>query len=165
MKKMIALTLAVFVVFGCCSITYAGAETKYNAKEMSEMRQKIKELKKRKLKEALSLDKETADKLFAAIDQHDAKMRELIQAMKDDIKDLKQAVDGNKGEAAEKAIVDKIAAARKELLALKQTEMDELQGILSVSQQAKYILFSVDFHRTIRKIMAEKRSGMGSKGD
>ncbi|MBF0553336.1 MAG: hypothetical protein HQK96_02125 [Nitrospirae bacterium] len=160
-KSVIAVfVIAVLAALGCFALTQAdpGVKGSVRSKEMSEMRQKIKALKKKKIVEALALNKDSADKVLSVIDKYDGKMHESMRSMRDDIRNLKKAVDDKKDDAAKKAIIDKITQNRKELISLKQAEMDELKGVLTIEQQAKYILFSVDFHRTIRKIVAEKWS-------
>ncbi|MBF0487675.1 MAG: hypothetical protein HQK98_05885 [Nitrospirae bacterium] len=171
MRKSVTavLVVAVLAVLGCFALIQAdsGAKDGVKSKEMSEFRQKIKALKKKKIVEALALNKDTADKVLSVIDKYDSKIHESMRSMRDDIKSLKKAVAENKDDAAKRAIIDKITQSRKDLISLKQAEMDELKGILSVDQQARYILFSIDFHMAIRKIMAEKWSNYDneSKGD
>ncbi|MBF0516402.1 MAG: hypothetical protein HQK97_04665 [Nitrospirae bacterium] len=169
-KSMVAaFVLVLFVVLGCFVLVQADPPVKdtLKEKEFSELRQKIKALKKKKIVEALALTKEAADAVLSVIDKHDAQMHDLIRSMKDDIHNLKKAVNDKKDDTVKQAIIDKITKTRTELIAVKQAEIDELKGILTVDQQAKYILFSIDFHKTISKIMAEKRGKYdnGSKGD
>ena len=59
-------------------------------------------------------------------------------------------------EAIEAAMEDfeKNALAASDLI---RQQREELKGILSPRQQAKFILFQRDFHKEIRKIIAEAR--------
>ncbi|MBF0456774.1 MAG: hypothetical protein HQK99_02645 [Nitrospirae bacterium] len=164
MKKSavaVFILAAAVVMLGCFTLVQANppenVKDNVKAKEMAAMRQKIQALKKKRLVETLALNKELADKVFSIIDKHDSKAHELMHSMRDDIKNLKKAVDDKKDDTAKKAIIDKIAQTRTELIALKQAQIDDLKAVLSVDQQAKLILFSIDFQRTIRKIVAEKR--------
>jgi len=59
-------------------------------------------------------------------------------------------------EAIEAAMdnVEKNALAQSDLI---RQQREELKGVLSPRQQAKFILFQREFHREIRKIIAEAR--------
>ncbi|QWR76274.1 Spy/CpxP family protein refolding chaperone [Candidatus Magnetomonas plexicatena] len=158
-KSRVYVTMTMFLlaafIFGCFVLVQA--ESKMDSKEMLEMHQKIKALKKKKMAETLSLDKESSEKLMSIVDKYDDKKHELMHNMRNDIKNLKKAVDAKKVDTT-KTLVDKILQNQKELSLLRVTEIDELRSMLTPEQQARYILFSVDFHRTIKKIMTEKRS-------
>ncbi|MBF0464739.1 MAG: hypothetical protein HQK88_09125 [Nitrospirae bacterium] len=167
-KSRVFVTMTMFLlsvfIFGCFVLVQA--ETKMDDKEMAEMHQKIKALKKKKITEALGLNKESSEKLFSVIDKYDDKRHELMRGMRVDIKNLRKAVDDKKDNMT-RSLVDKIVHNQKELLSLKLSEVDELNELRSMfttEQQAKYILFSVDFNKTIKKIMAEKRRNRSKDG-
>ncbi|MBF0519307.1 MAG: hypothetical protein HQK92_06245 [Nitrospirae bacterium] len=157
-KSRVYVTMTMFLmtafIFGCFVLVQA--ESKIDSKDMEQMHQKIKALKKKMMTDALSLDKDSSEKLMAVVDKYDDKKHVLMHNMRDDIRNLKKAVDSKKDDTT-KTLAEKILQNQKELYILKQTEIDELKTVLTPEQQAKYILFSVDFHRTIKKIMAEKR--------
>lgn len=155
--------IVVLFVLGCFALAQAAPDPAINHKEMSEMYRKIRALKKKKIVEALALNKESADKILSVIDKYDNKRRESNRSMREDVRNLKKAVDDKQDDAV-KTLVDKITQNRKDLLLLNQAEMDELKSVLTVEQQARYILFSIDFHKAIRRIIAEKRSRRDKEG-
>jgi hypothetical protein len=123
---------------------------------MKKMRQEIKALRKTKMAEALGLDPQKSEQLFAILDKYDDKRHEIVHSMWKDIKELREAVDENK-DSSIKGLVKEIEKHDKNLKELRNKETDEVKHMLTLKQQAKYILFTVDFRKEVRKMMAEKR--------
>lgn len=123
---------------------------------MKKMRQEIKELRRTKIVEALALDKKTSDKLFAISDKYDMKKHAIVHSMWKDIKELRDAVNDN-NEDTMKSLVGKVEKKQKTLKDLRQKEIGEVKKILTVKQQAGYIIFNVDFRKEVMKMMHEKR--------
>ncbi|MBF0565909.1 MAG: hypothetical protein HQK89_11755 [Nitrospirae bacterium] len=123
---------------------------------MKKMRQEIRALRKTKMVEALGLDKRTSEKLSAISDKYDMKKHAIVHSMWTDIKELRDAVNDN-NEDAMKSLVGKIEKKQKSLKDLRLKEIGEVKKILTVKQQAMYIIFNVDFRKEVMKMMHEKR--------
>ena len=66
---------------------------------------------------------------------------------------------GNPNEKKLKADLDKLENNRQELLELEGKEIGGLKEILSVEQQARYVIFQQEFRREMRGIIAGARDG------
>ncbi|KWT84931.1 hypothetical protein [Candidatus Magnetominusculus xianensis] len=150
MKK----SAAVIVVL--CLMMFAvtcNAETeKQNTDRKMHNHEQFKTAKRQHLLKALDLDKETSAKLTAVLDSYDTKRHDAKKSMKDNIKDLREAVKNKKGDAI-KDLLGKLESNHAAFKALMESEKTEIKGILSEEQQARYILFMVDFHKKLRKSM------------
>jgi hypothetical protein len=170
MKKAVITALAlVFLI--AATVDYVGAVEKNIAdgdkgktpsiERMKKMHEEMKTLKKKKLCEALGFDEQGCLKVTSIVDKYDDKRLDMMRSMKDDMKELRAAVKDKKEEVL-KDIIGKIEQKHNALKAVKQEEMDELKSVLTVEQQAKYILFTADFRKEVKKMMSERRDGKNS---
>jgi Spy/CpxP family protein refolding chaperone len=166
--------MALAVVFlMVVAVGYAGAAEKKSAdgdkskapsmERMEKMHGEMKALKKKKVCEALGFDEQGCQKITSIIDKYDEKRLGMMRSMRDDIKELRAAVKDKKDEVL-KDLVEKIEQKHNALKAVGQEEIDELKAVLTVEQQAKYILFTADFHKEARKMMHDVRDGKKRDG-
>ena len=157
--------MALAVVFlMTVAVGYAGAaekkslddKTKTPSMQRMAKHEEMKTLKKKKVCETLGFDEQGCRKVTSIIDKYDDKQLDMMRSMKGDIKELRAAVKDKKEEVL-KDIIGKIEQKHNALKAVRQEEMDELKTVLTVEQQAKYILFTADFHKEVRKMMHESR--------
>jgi Spy/CpxP family protein refolding chaperone len=120
-----------------------------------ERHHKEQDLKRKKIADALGLDKLQAERVMASIDKYDRIMNELMQSLKSDIKELAEAIKSKKDDIIQ-ALVEKIEHKEKEVKAIKQKEMDDLKGLLTLEQQAKYMLYRMDIRKDIREMFSDK---------
>ncbi|NIS61124.1 MAG: hypothetical protein GTO13_10605 [Proteobacteria bacterium] len=122
------------------------------------VRERIELIRMWKLTEELDLSQETGAKLFPLLRKYDEKWINLQKERRDLMQELRKALEGE--EISDKELegtmerVETNAGAISDLL---RQQRQELKGILSPRQQAKFILFQSQFHREIREIIAEAR--------
>ncbi|MEO5360853.1 MAG: hypothetical protein H7843_10475 [Nitrospirota bacterium] len=104
---------------------------------------------------ALGLDQKQAERVIASIDKYDRIIAELTQSLKTDMKELSEAIKSNKNNVIQ-MLVEKIERKEKEIRAVKQRELDELNSLLTFEQRAKYILFKMDIRKDLREIFDSK---------
>ena len=140
------------------SPAFGGDEPPPPFEKREKIRKRIELIRMWKLTEELDLTEETGAKLFPILHKYDEKRVELQKERKDIMNQLKKTLEdeATTDEAIEAAMdnVEKNALAQSDLI---RQQREELKGVLSPRQQAKFILFQREFHREIRKIIAEAR--------
>lgn len=118
----------------------------------SRIRENIITLKLLRMTQALNLSADQASVIYPALTRLENEKYEVTRKLNGAVGDLRALVAQDKPD--EKRIVDLMASIerlRAEITA-KDTEMaDFLRGRLSVVQQAKYVLFNVEFYRGLRE--------------
>ncbi|MEW6002221.1 MAG: hypothetical protein AB1638_06185 [Nitrospirota bacterium] len=124
--------------------------------QMGKVRERIETLRIWKLTKALDLDDRTSAQLFPVLNRYDKKRVEIEHALWSGMRELKESLKG-KREGQLKGIIERLEADHKALQRINDSEREELKKILTVEQQAKFILFQQKFNREIKKIIAEAR--------
>lgn len=129
------------------------------------IRERIELIRMWKLAEELQLTEETGAKLFPILQKYDEKWIGLQGERRTIIQGLRKALhdEGISDQEVEATMVrmEENASAAVDLL---REQRQELKGILSPRQQARFILFQRRFHREIRRVIAEARERrMGAK--
>ncbi|MDA8168625.1 MAG: hypothetical protein M0Z59_02875 [Nitrospiraceae bacterium] len=136
--------------------------------QMEKIREKINTLRMWQLTRALNLDENTAARLFPILNGFDKKRAGLEYGQRISMRDLRDAVQGG-DEARMKAVMDKLEASHQALERLNSAERAQVKRVLTVQQQAKFLLFQHEFNRRLRKMIAqarqEKRLQGGNKED
>lgn len=120
------------------------------------VRKQIETVRIWKLTKELELDEKTSAQLFPLLNRHDRKKTELEQGILMSMRELRQSLSGNKGQI--KNILDRIEQQHRDLQREKTAEWDDVKRILSVEQQAKYLLFQSDFQREMSRMITEIRT-------
>ena len=129
-----------------------------SAEERERVRKRINLIRMWRLTEELNLDEETGSKLFPLLRQYEEKRRDLAKKREELIFALKaQLKTGQPHEDGIKAILKKWEEIRAEEQDLNQKEKEDLKGILSIEQQAKYLLFQQEFTKEMRRMIADVR--------
>lgn len=122
------------------------------------VRERIELIRMWKLAEELQLIEETGAKLFPILRKYDEKWIQLQEERRTIMKGLRKALkdEGTSDKEFEAAMVrmEEKAVVAVDLL---RQQRQELKGILSPRQQARFVLFQRRFHREIRRIIAEAR--------
>jgi len=98
------------------------------------------------LTKALDLDIETAAQLFPILHKYDKKRVEIYRKIKRDIRELKDALEEGSGEQI-KGILTRLEQNQRALQEINEEERAELKNILTLEQQARYVLFQYKFFR------------------
>ena len=125
--------------------------------QMERVRKRIETMKIWKLTKALDLDEKTAARLFPLLNKYDKKRAEIERDIKDNMMDLREALEDEK-ESKLRDLIERLEKSHKALQSLNDEERAELKQILTVGQQAKYLIFLQEFNREIRRIIEEARS-------
>ena len=122
------------------------------------IRERIELIRMWKLAEALQLNEETGAKLFPILRNYDKKWIRLQGERRTIMQGLRKALqdEGISDKEIEAAMVrmEENSVAAVDLL---RQQRQEVKGILSPRQQARFILFQRRFHREIRRVIAEAR--------
>jgi hypothetical protein len=121
--------------------------------------EKMKDLEKLKLIEALDMDEETTLKFFSRRNAHMDKMEELRKKedeLIEKLNDSAQSTD-NPDDPQLKKMIDDTFKIRDEIDEERKTFINSLTDILTYKQVAKLIAFEPRFRDEIRKILLEKR--------
>ncbi len=125
--------------------------------QMEKVRKRIETLRMWKLTRALDLDEGTSAKLFPLLNKYDKNRTEIERALRNDIKELRESLkEGREGHQL-KNILDRLEENHRAMQRTNDEERAELKKILTIEQQARFVLFQHEFDREIRKIIAEAR--------
>ncbi|MEK6692139.1 MAG: hypothetical protein AABY44_01780 [Nitrospirota bacterium] len=124
--------------------------------QMEKVRKRIETLRMWRLTEALNLDEKTSTQVFPLVGKYDKKRAEIEQSLRGSMKELRKSLK-EKREGNLKSILDKIEENHKALQRIKEEEWAELKNVLTVEQQARFVIFQQEFEREIRKVIAEAR--------
>ncbi len=130
--------------------------------QMEKVRKRVETLRMWKLTEALNLDEKTSAKLFPILNKYDKKRYELEDALKNGMRELRESL-RERHEERLKKILNRLEEDHKALQSLKQEEWSELKKMLTIEQQAKFIIFLVEFEKEVRKLIAEARERRGER--
>lgn len=123
-----------------------------------EVQRRLRLLRAWHITRALKLDGETAGKLLAIFARTDRRRQELLSRLRQARKRMARLVRSRSPDAAAVQVeVDNFVKARLDLAQLRNDEFQELRGILSPVQQAKYLLAQRRFQRQIRKMLRRVR--------
>lgn len=123
-----------------------------------EIRKRIELIRMWKLTEELDLTEEIGGKLFPILHKYDEKRMALNKERDGIMNQLRKALENEaSSDEAIEGVMDKLEKNTLAELDLMRQQRKELKGILSPRQQAKFILFQREFHREVRKIIAEAR--------
>ena len=137
---------------------FGGDETPPPFEKREKIRKRIELIRMWKLTEELDLTEETGTKLFPILHKYDEKRIGLQKERQNIMNQLRKSLEdeATSDEEIEAAMdnLEKKALAQSDLI---RQQREELKGVLSPRQQAKFILFQREFHREIRKIITEAR--------
>ncbi len=159
MRKILIILMAVLITGVFAGYGYShqqGGDGFGNPPGKEELRERIGMMRIWKLTEALDLDEKTALRLFPVLHKFDKKRVEMHESAGKDKKELREALEEESYEQI-KGILKRLERKHRELQELNEEEKAELRDILTIEQQAKFILFHHDFERRVKKIVAEAK--------
>ena len=156
---MAKILLSLIILFGFAAQGLAEPPDfeKPPTKEQKEkVRKRIETLRMWKLTKDLDLDEKTSAQLFPLLNRYDKKRAEIENTMQENMKELRESL-REKREGQLRGILDRLEQNHKAMQSLKDAEWEETKKILTIEQQARYVIFLQEFDREIRKIIAEAR--------
>ena len=122
------------------------------------VRKRIETIRLWKLTEELELDEATAARLFPLLSRYDRERHGVEEGIRESMAEMRNALgSGQSGRLAE--LIDGLESGHRELQGLKDREFQEIRSVLSLEQQAKFILFTQQFGRQMRRFIDEAREG------
>lgn len=123
-------------------------------------RERVDQLRKMKLIETLGLDEEKSVRFISRLSKHQDEMRSLLSQRSAAIDDLEQAIkDSHESEYAKH--IDEVISIDRKITDEKIKFYRSLDDLLTVKQQAKYLVFDRNFNRDLRDMIFETRHGSG----
>lgn len=143
-----------------------GGNGPMSAGNREEVRKKIDAVRIWRLTEALKLDAGTSAKLSAISSSFDLQRQNLHRSQMQIIYFLQLAVKSPKPDESKiKASLENLEKNHQAMEALKISEMNSLKDLLTVEQQARYIVFQHEFMSQMRGMIDTTRScGQGGTG-
>jgi Spy/CpxP family protein refolding chaperone len=134
------------------------------------IRRKIEAVRIWKLTEALNLDTATSAKLASFLGSMDQQRMGILRDQMMTMRELRRSLQNPKpDEKSLKVSLDRLGKNRLAMHELREKELSGLKDILTIEQQARYVIFQQEFQREMREIIAGARgkggSGRGSTGN
>lgn len=121
-------------------------------------RERIRMIKMWKLTETLKLDREEAARFFALTNQYEENKRKLRGNLQEDIQRLRVVMQELIPQEREmKELLSRIKARQRDLQEMGRKQTEEEMHLLKTEQQARYVLFQIDFHRDMENMIREVR--------
>ncbi|MFH0787560.1 MAG: hypothetical protein V2B13_08075 [Pseudomonadota bacterium] len=162
LKNTLSIVLLSFILGSSLAWAQPGKEIK-NPHEKA--RERIQMIRMWKLTEALKLDREEAARFFAITSQYEETQRKLRRDFQEEILRLRVLMrEMHPPERELREVISRIKTKSRDLRDIKQKqEEEELHG-LKLEQQARYILFQVDFRRDMENMIREIREERSNRG-
>ncbi len=127
-----------------------------------EVRKKVEAVRMWRLIEDLKIDEKTSTQLASFLSSIEEKRRSLMKANVATMRDLRAAVKSERPDERKlRPLLDKIEKIQNELVGLREKEIAGIKGMLTVEQQARYLVFQQQFRREVRGMIEGARGGQG----
>ncbi len=125
--------------------------------------ERLEKFRKMRLVEVLKLNEDDAVRFFTKQNNHEEKIRELMEKRNNTLDMIQKYLD-EKGNPAElKKMSDDIMNLDKDIFTEKQRFQEEIRKLLTAEQFGKFMVFERDFGRKIREAMEKLRRGQEPK--
>ena len=127
-------------------------------------REKIQMIKMLKLTESLKMDRDQSARFFAVDSQYEEAKRRFHREIHEDIQKLRNLIrDTNPPDRELRDIVARIKNRKRDIDELMNKQTEEELNLLKPEQQARYLLFQIDFRREMDNLIREIREGRSSR--
>lgn len=142
-----------------------GREGPPSEAKLEQIRKKIEAVRIWRLTEELKMNEGTAVRLSSFLSSIEEKRRGLIHTNIDTIRELRMLLTSGKPDMRTiKAGLEKIEKNQRELFELKQKELNGIKDILTIEQQARYVVFDHEFQNEMRRMISGARNDGLSRG-
>jgi len=142
-----------FVFVFIFSLLLPVAEARPEKRMREKIRDKIHVLKMWKMIEYLDLDEETGFKLFSVVKKYDRENMKLMRESRKSVHDLKKELSKQNSDTTTiQNLMTKIRTNLDRMHQLKQERIDAVGKILPIKQQAKYVVFEIEFMKEMAKM-------------
>lgn len=164
--KVFKILLSIILLLGLAANSMAEPAEDFDRppskEQIEKIRKRMETLRMWRLTEALNLDEKASAQIFPILNRFDKKRYELEDSLREGMRDLRESL-RNKKEDQIKKILNKLEQDHRALQSLKQDEWVELKKMLTVEQQARFIIFLTEFEREVRRLIAEARERRGER--
>ena len=136
-----------------------------SAEKREEVRKKIEAIRIWRLTEELKLDTDTSGKLSALLSSVERKRRDIQREQRETTMQLRDILKSQKpDENKMKQCIDKLQSNHRAMQELRNDELKGMKEILTVEQQARYLVFQQDFQREMRDMIGGARGSAADAG-
>lgn len=126
-----------------------------------EIRKKIEAVRIWRLTEELKLDQNTAAKLSAYLSSFDRQRRDILRERMATMREMRSTLKASKPDQPKlKTALDKLEKNQRDMQEVRDKEIAGLKNILTVEQQARFLIFQQDFRREMQRMI----TGAGGNG-
>jgi Spy/CpxP family protein refolding chaperone len=130
-----------------------------------EIRKKIETVRIWRLTEQLKLDTTASAKLASLMSSVDQQRRSIIQEQMMGMRELRITLKSQKPDEGQiKSLLDKMESNQRAQQELREREWKGLRDILTVEQQARFLLFQQEFRREMQRMISNARGGNRGRG-
>lgn len=150
-------TIWIFLLFLILGSSMAFAQSWKEVKDPREKsRERIQMMKLWRLTEVLKLDKEGAARFFTVNNYYEETKKKAHRDFHEDIQRVRNVLrDMNPPERELRDMVLRLKNRKKEMNDLENKQLEEEMNLLRPEQQARYLLFQIDFRREMDDIIRE----------
>jgi Spy/CpxP family protein refolding chaperone len=142
-----------------------GLSGQLSEEQREQVRKKIDAVRIWRLTEALMLDADTSTKLSSYLSSIDRQRREILREQTGAIRILKVAIRSPKPDESQmRTTLEKLEKNHHAMQELMKSERSELKNILSIEQQARYVVFQHEFMHEMRGMIGGARGNPGKGG-
>jgi cytochrome c556 len=130
-----------------------------------EIRKKIETVRIWRLTEQLKLDAATGAKLAALLSSFDQQRQKMVQEQMATMRELRAFLKVQKPDEGKlKTALDALQKNQHALQGLRDSEISGLRDILTIEQQARFVLFQQEFRREMQSMISHARGAGRGKG-
>jgi hypothetical protein len=142
----------------------SGMDKRLSPEKQEQIRKRVETVRIWRLTETLKLDSETSAQLASFLSSYDRQRGNLLRERHETLQALRSAIKSSKPEETRlQPLIEKIVTNRNANQELIEQEWKSLQGILTIEQQARFIIFQQDFRRDIQRIIVNARGGASAR--
>ena len=169
-KNLVKILLLLFIMCGFTAQGFAEPpgylDEPPTKQQRDRVRKRIETLKMWKLTKALDLDEAASARLFPILNKYDKRKAEIHQNLRKGMREMRRSLKENKtGEL--KNTLAMLEDNHRALQNINDEEWAEMKKVLTVEQQARFILFRQEFDSEVHRLIADakdRRRGRAGKG-
>lgn len=159
-KNIVKILLLLFIM---CDFTAQGfaeppdyRDEPTKKEQRDRVRKRMETLKMWKLTKALDIDETTSAKLFPILNSYDKRKAEVHQNLREGMRELRKSLEENRTDQLKNTLA-MLEENNKTLQSINEEEWAEMKKILTIEQQAKFVLFRQEFDKEVRKIISDSK--------
>ncbi|RKZ26482.1 hypothetical protein DRQ26_04350 [bacterium] len=162
MKKLEAYKMK-WTIFTVALFGVLFAQPMMPDKSDPEIMERIETVKMWKLTEALDLSEEQAAKLFPVMNRANKRRKEIKSRQMELFGVLRDALDSGADSTELLSILDEMTDLKNQECELQIDFLSQIKQILSPEQQAKYVMFEVEFKKRMMQLLRDFHRGKGRR--